>query len=61
MEIQDAIAELLDSLGFRAMANDALRETDPAMMARYGKVILRWAPESHRRQIQVRLFKLGVI
>jgi Ni2+-binding GTPase involved in maturation of urease and hydrogenase len=46
--IQDALSELLDALGFAAMAADVITETDQERLRKYARIIVKQSPQSHK-------------
>jgi hypothetical protein len=59
--VQAALADLLGSLGFRAMAEQVRAETDPEKLGLYARIILEQAPAAKRPAIRERLERLGLL
>jgi hypothetical protein len=61
MTTQSALSALLLALGFEAMAEEVLTETEHEMLVRYARVIVKNSPESVRPSIIANLSKLKLI
>lgn len=59
--IQSVLSELLAALGFTQMSLDVLKETDPAMLSRYAKCVVKNSPEATRQTIANKFRLLGLI
>lgn len=55
-----ALSALLLALGFNAMANEVLTETDRDRLIRYARVIIKNSPEAQRPAIVRNLRALGL-
>lgn len=59
--LQAALAELLGTLGFRAMAEQARAEADPEKLSLYARIIVQQAPEAYKAAVRERLAALGLL
>lgn len=59
--VQAALAELLGSLGFGAMAKQAGAEQDEEALRLYARIIVKQAPAERRQAIRERLELLGLL
>ena len=55
--IQDAMSELLGSLGFDAMARDVRTEQDVERLRQYARIIVKQSPQEHKMRL-ANLFRL---
>ena len=59
--IPQMLHEFLSALGFTAMAQDVLSETDQKRLCHYARVILRQLPESQKRAVYSRFAMLRLV
>lgn len=59
--VQDALSELLSSLGFEAMARDVKTETDKANLSRYARIIIKQSPEAKRSELARGFYALRLL
>ena len=59
--IQDMLHELLDSLGFDAMARDVLTETDKPRLQRYARIIVRNSKPEFQYALSLRFKRINLL
>jgi hypothetical protein len=58
---QLALSELLDALGFAAMARDVKTEDDPKRLSHYARIILKQAPQDKKLGLKRMFLTLRLI